>query len=105
MDDMFSGIGEFNRSDFNQNLGNWKIPTVFIMANMLSSSGLNTINYSNTLIGWAGQAPNIESGVILDANGLTYSGDAAVAARKLLTDSSVLGGYNWTITGDTYVPI
>jgi len=59
---------------------------------MLNNTALSDANYSSTLIGWAAQAPNIQSNVSLGASGLNYDSNAA-SARALLT-----GTYGWTIT-------
>jgi surface protein len=84
---------------FNQNLGSWLIPSCSNMASMLNSCGMNRANYSATLTGWAAQAPNIQSNVTLGASGRQYD-TLGSASRAILTSSP----YNWTITGDTYVP-
>ena len=95
---MFDGA-----TSFNQNLGTWKIDKVVLMVHMLDNSGLDTTNYSNTLIGWASQnikPVNRKYPVQLGAQGLFYN-SAGKAARKKLTNPS---GDNWTIMGDTYIP-
>ena len=84
---------------FNQNLGSWLIPSCSNMASMLNSCGMDKTNYSATLTGWAGQAPNIQSNVTLGATGIQYDTPGS-ASRAILTSAP----YNWTITGDTYVP-
>jgi surface protein len=92
--------GTFNGSTaFNQNLGSWLIPSCSNMANMLDNCGMDKINYSATLQGWAAQAPNIKSNVTLGASGRQYDTPGS-ASRAILTSSP----YNWTITGDTFVP-
>jgi len=84
---MFSGS-----TSFNQNLGSWDISSCSNMSSMLNNTALSDANYSSTLIGWAAQAPNIQSNVSLGATGLNYNSNAA-SARSLLT-----GTYGWTIT-------
>jgi hypothetical protein len=86
-------------SSFNQNLGSWLIPSCSNMASMLNGCGMDKANYSATLTGWAGQAPNIQSNVTLGASGRQYDTPGS-ASRAILTSAP----YNWIITGDTYVP-
>lgn len=82
-----AGIG------FNQNLGSWNISGVTDMYRMFRNvPNLSDENYSNILIGWAAQAPNIQSNVSIEANYQQYSGSIAGSARNLLT-----GTYGWTI--------
>jgi surface protein len=81
-----------NATSFDQNLGGWNISSVASMINMFRGSGLSTENYSNILIGWAAQAPNIKSNVTLGANGIKYN-LSAVSARAVLTSAP----YNWII--------
>lgn len=58
------------------------------MRNIFSNSGLSTENYDNILIGWAGQ--EVQTGVRLDASGITYCAGAAVQ-EQLITN------HGWTI--------
>jgi len=87
---MFSG-----NTAFNQDLGNWDIPTDRIpinrMAGMLDNTNMSTANYDSTIIKWARQN---EIGVQLGAVGLSYC----------LSDSirnDLISNHFWTITGDT----
>jgi surface protein len=82
----------YQATNFNQNLASWNIPLVTNMEEMLYLSGLSVENYSNTLIGWAAQAPSIQSNVTLGASPTQYNITAA-SARNTLTST-----YNWTIT-------
>ncbi|WP_405207302.1 BspA family leucine-rich repeat surface protein [Aquimarina sp. LLG6339-5] len=87
MDFIFAGATAFNYS-----IGSWNIGNVISMFNALNSSGLSTINYDDTLIGWEGQT--VQIGVFLGADGLTYClGDSA--RNNLITNSS------WIFSGDT----
>jgi len=84
---------------FNQNLGSWLIPSCSNMSLMLNNCGMDKANYSATLTGWASQVPNIKSNVTLGATGRQYDTPGS-ASRSILTSAP----YNWTITGDTFVP-
>jgi len=83
---------------FNQNLGNWNISNVTNMEHMLDNSGMSTTNYSNTLIGWAGQDV-VPSGITLGAEGLEYCGGDALFAWAFLDEAK-----EWTINGDSECP-
>ena len=86
MSSMFS-----TASGFNQPLGTWDISNVYTMGAMLSWSGLDMINYDQTLIGWAEQT--VVPNVLLGAERLRYCAGEA-ARNKLITNSG------WTIFGD-----
>jgi surface protein len=89
-----------NASSFNQPLGNWNVVSCSSMTGMLDNCGMNINNYSNTLIGWASQpAALIPRNITLGATGRQYNTPGS-ASRAILTSSP----YNWTITGDTFVP-
>ncbi|WP_434451574.1 BspA family leucine-rich repeat surface protein, partial [Sphingobacterium spiritivorum] len=89
MENMFIGA-----SAFNQNIGLWQLNPAVKMMNMLDNSGMDCLNYSLTLDGWANNT-NTPSGRSLGAAGRQY-GTNAVQARTTLT--TVKG---WTITGDS----
>ena len=78
-------------TSFNQDLGGWNISSVSNCSGMISNTALSTANYDSLLIGWAAQAPSIQTGVTLSV-GPQYS-SAAVSARNVLTST-----YSWTIT-------
>jgi len=86
-----------NASSFNQDLGSWNISqlgsSIFppTAAQMFDGSGLSTTNYDNLLIGWASQAPSIQSGVTLGASGINRTSASATAYNTLTTT------YGWTI--------
>ena len=63
---------------------------------MLSYSGLDIDNYSNTLIGWA-SLPSLQYNVKFGVSGLYYNSSAIEARNKLIND------YKWTIVGDSLV--
>ncbi|WP_420576463.1 BspA family leucine-rich repeat surface protein [Ekhidna sp.] len=87
MDYMFSGA-----SSFNSDLSGWNVESVAFMEAMLDNTAMSIANYDATLIGWGSQT--VQSGVLLGANGLTYS-SAAQSAHDELT-----GTNSWTIVGD-----
>lgn len=85
---MFNGA-----SAFDQDLGSWNISSLTDASSMFTNSGLSTANYDALLIGWAGQAPNIQNGVVLSTIPVNFTtGGAAEAGYNLLT-----GTYGWTI--------
>lgn len=86
----------FQNSSFNQDLGNWNIGLVTSCSLMISTA-MSTSNYDSLLIGWAAQAPNIQTGVTLSA-GPQYT-SAAASARNVLTST-----YSWTITDGGQAP-
>jgi len=59
---------------------------------MFDNCPLSTTNYDNLLIGWAAQAPNIQSNVLFGAAGINRT-SASLSAYNTLTTT-----YNWTIT-------
>jgi hypothetical protein len=71
------------------------------MGGMFNQSGLSSDNYNKLLVGWAAQAPSIQSGVPLGAlttsagltTGIYYTTISARNARDVLTNT-----YGWTIT-------
>ncbi|MES2431225.1 MAG: BspA family leucine-rich repeat surface protein [Bacteroidota bacterium] len=76
---------------FNQSLGKWDISNVTAMDYMLNSSGMNSINYDSTLIGWNNN-PHPKN-ITLRATGLKYCTSATAHA-------SLIGYDKWTIIGD-----
>ncbi len=86
-----------NADSFNQNLGGWNITNVINMQDMLSFSGLDTVNYNSTLIGWNEQS-DTPSNISLGASGLGYCGPGA-AARDSLEQN-----HNWSISDSGEVP-
>ena len=88
---MFDGASSFNKS-----LGLWNLNNALGGIDMFGSagnpSGLSVANYSNTLIGWAGNAPNLKAGFTCDAYGIKFSA-AAQDAISTLTANPL----NWFI--------
>ncbi|MDN3706356.1 BspA family leucine-rich repeat surface protein [Myroides ceti] len=83
-----------NAAGFNQNIGNWDLSNCTDMQFMLNNSGMDCINYSATLMGWAVN-PNTPNAISLGALGRSY-GTNAVSERTTLTTAK-----GWTITGDS----
>ena len=79
---------------FNHNLGGWDVSQATTMYQMLSSSGLDLMNYDSTLIGWA--ILPVLNNVVLGAYGMEYC--AGKSARD-----SLIQAHNWTITGDEFI--
>jgi surface protein len=84
----------FRASRFNQNIGSWQLNASVNMGNMLDESGLECVNYSATLHGWANN-PNTPPGRRLGALGIQY-GNNITASRTLLTNNK-----GWVIIGDS----
>ncbi|MCS7003689.1 MAG: BspA family leucine-rich repeat surface protein [Cytophagales bacterium] len=78
---------------FNQPLGSWTFNTAVNLTNMLRKSGMDCIQYSATLSGWASNM-STPNGRTLGATGLKYSPSAAASRNTLIT------GKGWSITGD-----
>ncbi len=90
---VLSMSGMFNDATaFNQNLGGWDISSLFSCIFMLTDSGLSTANYDALLIGWAAQAPNIQSNVTLSTG--PQRTNASLAAYNTLTSAT----YSWNIS-------
>lgn len=84
-----------NATSFDQNLGAWDISGITVPSSMnLMFSGvtMSTVNYSNTLIGWAAN-PSIPAGVTLSGGNSKYNAGGQ-AARNTLTGAP----NNWSIT-------
>lgn len=86
-----------NATSFNKIIGNWKLNAIIApgLEGMLSNSGLDCGNYSETLIGWRTNNPSV-MGLTLGAAGRRY-GTNAVTARTALTSVT---GQDWTIMDD-----
>ena len=87
----------FSANSWDQDIGMWNIGLVTSASQMIESSGLSTANYDKLLIGWAAQAPNIQTGVIF-TRGPQYT-VAAQAARNVL-----VGTYLWAINDGGLAP-
>lgn len=87
----------FAASSWDQDIGMWNIGNVLSASQMIEGSGLSTANYDKLLIGWAAQAPNIQTGVIF-TRGPQYT-SAAQAARNVL-----VGTYLWAINDGGLAP-
>lgn len=84
----------YGASSFNQDLGNWVLSSSPVLSNALDNAGMDCINYSNTLKGWADN-PATPNGLNLGAAGRSYDSAYATAPRNMLTVTK-----GWTITGD-----
>ncbi len=102
------GVFQF-ASAFNQNIGGWSLRTANVtLTNMLNSCGMNTENYSLTLIGWANYVSansNTPASCSLGATGRTYNSTTyvsgqtyndAVSAKDYLTGAAPNPA--WTIS-------
>jgi surface protein len=110
MANMFNGT-----TAFNQNLGDWNLNANVDLGSMLNSCGMNTANYSLTLMGWANDAflRGVPINRSLGATGRTYNNTVratgltfndAVSARTFLTTAGTPPtGAGWTISGDSDV--
>lgn len=81
----------FDADSFDQNLGDWDVSAVTNMGQMFGSSGMTSLNYDRTLLGWSEQT--LQNDVELGASGVMY---CSSPARQALIDN-----FNWTITGDS----
>lgn len=88
MSNMFSGA-----SSFNQSLENWNLSALVLAHKMLFNTGLNCINYSKTLSGWADN-PSAPNNINLS------SVEPAVYAANILPKRTILINRGWTITND-----
>jgi surface protein len=80
-------------SNFNQNLSNLSIISVNTnFNNIFYNSGVSSLNYTRTLIGWANQVTITQSNLVLNTNGKQYYDDAATARNILISPP-----YSWTI--------
>ncbi|MGB0521971.1 MAG: BspA family leucine-rich repeat surface protein [Flammeovirgaceae bacterium] len=80
-----------NAVDFDQNLGSWKLSTVTNFTNMFNNSGMSTLNYDRTLMGWSqlSLSPNETIGV----TGLEFCA-SEIERQKIMDD------FNWIFDGD-----
>ncbi|MGJ8738979.1 BspA family leucine-rich repeat surface protein [Zobellia laminariae] len=76
-------------NSFNQDLSSFNISNTKDLSKMFSGSGLSSLNYDKTLIGWA-QQEGLTQYITLDATNITYC--TSEDARQQLIDI-----YDWTI--------
>ena len=84
----------YNSKNFNQYLGGWDMSNVIDAEAMLSLSGLDLMNYDNTLIGWESQ--DLPMNINFGAIGLEYCN--AEEEHNALT----MAPNNWQIMGDYF---
>lgn len=80
-------------TSFNQPLGTWSLNSAVEMQVMLNDCGMDCINYSSTLAGWANN-PVTPTGRSLGAEGMKHGTNAA-AARSILINKG------WSIIDDS----
>lgn len=90
MGSMLNGAAKFN-----QNLGTWDLSALSTASRMLEGTGIDCINYSATLNGWANAATTPDN-INMAQTYLIYNSTAETAHNTLTTTKG------WTITGDTY---
>jgi surface protein len=72
----------FHATQFNQDLSYWDVSRVKTMAYMFDDCGMNTTNFSFTLIGWS-QLPELQKIVIVGDAGMSVNADGYRASRLL----------------------
>ncbi|MBO9637642.1 MAG: BspA family leucine-rich repeat surface protein [Siphonobacter aquaeclarae] len=82
---------------FNQSLASWTLNPSVVVEYMLYNNGMDCMNYSATLVGWATK-PVVPSKRIFQADGRIYGASAAAAHNYLVANKG------WTITGDVLDP-
>jgi surface protein len=104
-------------TSFNQDLSNWQLRTLGVTCqSVFASSGMNTANYTDTLVGWINNAignSNLPINVNLtsqssrtfdnsrSSNNINYAN--AGALRDFVILPVINGGLNWSIAGDTRI--
>jgi surface protein len=109
------GTGQFNgmfrnASSFNQNLGAWQLRTAGTsLREMFLNSGMNTANYTDTIVGWANYVFS-NSGTPANVDMATQTGRTFTNSRSggaNFVDAQAARAYlvsvGWTISGDTIV--
>ncbi|WP_428743234.1 BspA family leucine-rich repeat surface protein [Tenacibaculum sp.] len=103
---------------WSRDLSNWDISNITTMNLFSIANGWTTADYSATLVGWAAQAPSIQTGVPLGATltefseGLVDSGTTDGTTANKLVDSSqnftttvTVGDIVYNSTDDTYAEV
>jgi len=91
---MFKDAAAFDQNLMDWNVNSWGTAGTQGGYEMFDGSGLSTANYSNTLIGWAGQEEMVPRDVGLSAVGTKYTAAAATAREALIDD------FGWIISDD-----
>lgn len=81
--------GMFERGSFDQNIADWDVSQVTDLSGMFFQSGISTLNYDSTLIGWSTQ--RLQNDVKFGAGSSQFC-SAGAARQKLIND------FGWTIT-------
>jgi len=95
---------------FNQNLGAWQLRTAgTILTGIFRDSGMNTANYTDTIVGWANYVFS-NSGTPANVDMATQTGRTFTNSRSggaNFVDAQAARAYlvsvGWTISGDTVV--
>ena len=87
-----------NASAFNQDISNWNPTSCINFSFMLDNTAMDLDNYNSLLLSWSKKSLN--TGVTFGALGLNYNAYGN-EGRDILIGPT----YNWTIVGDSIVPI
>lgn len=80
-----------NASIANPDMTNWNMTAITDMTNILSNSGISTVNYDAALSAWSLQTLN--NNVPIGATNVSYCN--SVTERQ-----SIISTYGWVFTGD-----
>jgi len=73
-------------SNFNRNVGGWNLSNVVDLNFMFESSGMDCVNYSKTLMGWASSSTTPSNIWLINLSGRSYSSDAINARNTLINN-------------------
>ncbi|WPO92339.1 BspA family leucine-rich repeat surface protein [Chryseobacterium sp. HR92] len=82
-------------TSYNHSLEKWNLNSLTTAFSMLTSSGLDCVNYSNTLMGWSNNSNTPDNINLGDVSALVYSG-TATPSRNLLLNTK-----GWVFMGDS----
>jgi surface protein len=95
-----------NATSFNSNLSNWNFSSVLSTAGIsyiITNSGIDCYNLSNTIIGWANNTNTPNGKTLFDLTGLSYNAAADYTLRNVLMAPTANGGKGWTGSYGTVV--